>query len=114
MSKRFVKQGLFDWATMTVKFGGELSKPHNIFTAIAIKIPDYKYKVKERESLGNGWYGSPEINEYEEKNLYVIIRDGICIGQMRPYTQTGIKSSLEPCNEQAIKYLENNNIQYKP
>lgn len=112
--KRIVKQGLFDWQTMTVKFGGALSKPHNIFTATAIKIPDYKYKVKERESLGNGWYGSMEINEYEETNLYVIIKDGVCIGQMRPYHQEGIKSSLELCNEQAIKYLKNNNITYKP
>ncbi len=109
-----MKQGLFNHETLTVIFGGIHSKPHNIFECKAIKVPKYKYKLKERESLGNGWYGQMETNEYEEDNLYIIIKDNICIGQMNPYTQIhgNIKSTLYPCNQQSLELCKSLNIEY--
>lgn len=93
---------------LTVNFGGPMSKDKNIFTAKAIKVPDYKYTIRERESLGNGWYGQGfEERTVTEDNLYVIIKDGECIGQMNPYDyRSNIKSELRPCNEQALKFIQ--------
>lgn len=78
------KAGYFKHDTLTVEFGGELSKPHNRFTAKAIKVPDYKYTVREREDAGGGWYGAMEENEYTETNEYIIVRDGVFMGVMHP------------------------------
>lgn len=114
-AQRIVRVGMFNHDELTVSFGGEFSKPHNIFTAKAIKVPDYKYTVRERESLGGGWYGGMEVNEYTDDNLYVVIREGICIGQMHPYAKGhNIKSQLVECGEEALKFLRKNNIDYKP
>lgn len=104
-NNRIVKMGWFDRETLTVKFGGELSIPENIFIATAVKVPKYKYKIRERESLGNGWYGGMETNEYEEDNLYLIFHEGVCIGQMNP-TWSDDKSQLQELNEYAEKYLK--------
>lgn len=113
---RYTRSGKFNHNDLTVQFGGELSKPHNIFSATAIKVPKYTYHVKERESLGNGWYGSTETNTYTEDNLYVIIKDGVCIGQMRPYSEDSSgygKSTLEYCNEHSCAFLKTFGIEYK-
>jgi hypothetical protein len=94
-------QGLFNHETLTVQFGGKHSKPENIFTATAIKIPDYKYKLYERAGAGGGcYYDYKEWNEYEETNAYLIFRDGVLIGWMKPHHDShGIKSMLFPMEE---------------
>lgn len=111
------KKGLFNWDDLTVRFGGELSVPKNIFTAKAIKVPDFKYRVRERESLGNGWYGNMETNEYTEDNLYIIIKDDICIGTMRAMAGERSKRDLTPLSKWTSKevynFLDKNNIKWK-
>ncbi len=99
-----MKSGLFNHDTLTVNFGGPLSVEKNKFTASAIKVADYKYKRRERESLGNGWYGGTEVNEYEQTNEYLIHRDGKVLGIMNPYAKehTGCKSSLQEFNPNKI------------
>lgn len=116
MSRNFMKQGLFDCETMTVTFGGELSKPENRFVANAIKVPDYKYKKQERESLGNGWYGSMEVNEYTEDNEYLIFKEnGEFMGAMSPYRgdMKHCKSQLYHPIKQALDFLKTLNVEYK-
>lgn len=88
--------GLFDYEALTVKFGGEKSKPEFIFIAQAIKIPDFEYKVYEREDAGNGWYGAKDWFTYTEKYAYLIVRDGIPIGFMRHPYNGNIKTPLIP------------------
>lgn len=112
MSKQY-QMGLFDEGTMTVQFGGEHSKPEKIFTARAIKIPDFEYRVYEREDAGNGWYGSKQWNTYIEKFAYLILRDGQPIGFMRqPYVQK-IKTPLLELDDKYVthemkQFLKNN------
>lgn len=92
------KKGLFDHETLTVKFGGEHSKPENIFTATAIKVPDFKYKRYETADAGGGWsYCYKEWNEYTQTNAYLILKEGEVIGWMNPYAPChNIKSDLYP------------------
>lgn len=73
---KVTKKGRFDFDTLTVKFGGEMSKPENRFTAQAIKVPDYVIKVMERADAGSGcYYTYKEEVEYEIKNAYIIVRE---------------------------------------
>lgn len=98
--KRITKCGLFDWETLTVKFGGELSKPENIFTAQAIKVPTYTYERLEREDAGGGWYGAKQKVTVTVDRLFIIVKDGKCIGYMNsPYTGNKIKTPLIPLEE---------------
>jgi len=107
----------FNHEDLTVCFGGELSKPQSIFKATALKIPTYSYTKREKEALKGGWYSDTKvINTYTESNHYIIIKDGECIGQMKPYSQKNIKSDLNPCNKYAREFVEskglNINTQY--
>lgn len=78
------KHGKFNLETLTVQFGGPLSKPHNIFTAKAIKVPKYSYTKSTRECLGGGWYGSGrDITNHIVDNEYAIFKDDVFIGTMR-------------------------------
>lgn len=93
------KRGVFDFDTLTVKFGGELSKPENVFTAQAVKVPKFKYTTMEQADAGGGcYYGYKEEVEHTEDNAYIIIRDGSVIGWMIPY-HWGIKSELFSLDE---------------
>lgn len=112
------KSGLFNHETLTVSFGGPLSKPHNVFTANAIKCPDYSYFVNERECLGGGWYGGMGRVEKEEKNEYLIHRDGVFIGMMYPYPANHrIKSRLlqpEPIPPRILELIKENGLTINP
>ena len=79
------KSGIVDLDTLTIKFGGAFSKPENIFTANLIKIPDYTFSYKERESLGGGWYGGMETVTSHEKYLYAVVHNNIFRGFVRAY-----------------------------
>lgn len=81
------KKGSFNHSDLTVKFGGEFSKPENIFTANAIKVPKYTIVSTERESLGNGWYGGRVKVEREYDRSYIIVHENTIIGWMIPYPQ---------------------------
>ena len=106
---KFRKAGYFDHESLTVKFGGPLSKPDNIFVAKAIKVPKYSLTSYERECLGNGWYGSNKekvVREYD--NTYLIYKDGQLIGYMRPYHGSlNLKSDLIPIDgiKGPLKYI---------
>ena len=102
-----MKQGYFNHETLEVSFGGELSKPHNIFTAKAIKIPSFSFINKHKECLGNGWYSTKTITEtIIVNNLYLIIKENKVIGTMSPYHQVNkVKSYLNPINENTNKYV---------
>lgn len=112
------RQGLFDHETLKVEFGHTLSKPENRFFAEAIKVPDYNYTVRERSDEGGGCYGSMELNEYTEKNEYMIVRDGVLIGLMKPYHKMhNIKSDLweyRHINPRIVKLCKEHNIEIKP
>lgn len=79
------KKGYFDHKTLTVQFGGPLSKPEKRFIAQAVKVPTYKYPVYEREDAGGGWYGEKEWVEKTADNMYLILSEGKIIGWMDPY-----------------------------
>lgn len=103
-----MKQGLFNRETLIVKFGGPLSKPHNIFDAIAIKVPDYTYSKMEQECLGNGWKSvSKHKVIYTQDNAYIIIKDNVCIGYMIPYRCGKIKNYLIPIGIDTPKQIKN-------
>jgi hypothetical protein len=104
-TKRIVKVGKFDYDTLTVKFGGELSKPENIFTAQAIKVPIFKYSYREREDAGGGAYYNNWVTITKEvDNAYIILRDNNIIGWMIPYAAChNIKSELRSLDECALK-----------
>jgi hypothetical protein len=115
--KRQNKTGFFDYDSMTVKFGGKNSKPENIFDCTAIKVPDYTYTVMEQEDAGGGCYYQTKVPvEYKETNTYVIIKGGVCIGQMFPYAKEHNlqKTTLVKCNSHALKLLKDKNIRYEP
>lgn len=79
-------KGYFDWDTLTVHFGGQQSKPENIYTANAIKVPDFKHTIMEKADAGGGaYYSYKEPVEYEVNNAFIILRDGVIIGWMRAY-----------------------------
>lgn len=96
--KQQFKLGFFDYNTLTVKFGGELSKPENRFVAQAIKVPPFKYTYKEREDAGGGAYYNNYITITDViDNAYLILRDGVVIGWMLPYAAChNMKSELRP------------------
>lgn len=50
-------EGYFNWDDFTIKIGN-VNKGYTIFKCL--KVPNYTIIYKERESLGNGWYGSSE------------------------------------------------------
>lgn len=97
MNQQFIK-GFFNYDNLTVKLGSELSKKNPLTIAKAIKVPDFKYTVKEKADAGGGWYyGYSEYNEYTEKNAYIIIKDDKILGWMNPYAACHkIKSDLYP------------------
>lgn len=114
LQNKYRKMGMFDYDTLTVKFGGELSKPENIFTATAIKVPSYTIVSYEREDAGNGWYGrNKERVERNYNNTYLIFKESECIGWMIGYDKCqNIKSELHPleiAHEQVLKYLKSIN-----
>lgn len=92
------QRGYFDHDTLTVTLGSELSKKNPLTIAKAIKVPDFKYTVKERADAGGGcYYGYSEVNEYTEKNAYIIVKDDKVLGWMNPYAACHkIKSDLYP------------------
>lgn len=94
---QFVK-GFFDYETLTVKLGSELSKKNPLIIAKAVKVPDFKYKVKEPADAGGGcYYGYNEVNEYTETNAYIIMKDNEILGWMNPHAACHkIKSDLYP------------------
>ena len=97
-SPTYGKSGKLNIETLTMSFGGELSKPHNKFIAKAIKVPKYSYTTKERECLGGGWYGSGyDIINHVVDNEYAIFKDDIFIGTAR-------YSSLSDMNTQLVSY----------
>jgi hypothetical protein len=86
MTKVYFRKGAFDFDALIVKFGGDKSKPENIFTATAIKVPDFTYTVMEKEDAGGGWYYENKVAvEYRVNNAYIIMRNNEIIGWMRPY-----------------------------
>lgn len=88
-------KGFIDFNTMRVKFGGELSKPHNNLTAEAIKIPPFEYQVTERADAGGGcYYNYSETVTRTEDNMYAIVKDGLCIGVMVAYSGNTHPSEL--------------------
>jgi hypothetical protein len=98
---RIVKQGYFDYDTLTVKFGGALSTPKNIFTAQAVKVPAFKYTYREREDAGGGaYYNRWETITKTVDNAYIILREGKVIGWMIPYAAChNMKSELRSLDE---------------
>lgn len=111
------KKGYFDYDTLTVKFGTDYDKPEFKFTAQAIHVPPYKYQVYEREDAGGGWYGAKTWVEYEAKYVYIIVKDGLCIGFMSHPYHDGIKSELLPINDktdkQIVTFFKSLNLPYK-
>lgn len=95
--QQFLK-GFFDYDTLTVKLGSELSTKNPVRIAKAIKVPDFKYTVKEKADAGGGYYyGYSEENEYMERNAYIIVYNNEVIGWMNPYAACHkIKSDLYP------------------
>lgn len=46
-----------------------------------VKLPTYTYSYKERECLGNGWYGaSCETITKQQENAYLVIHNDKAIG----------------------------------
>ena len=91
-----IQRGYFDWETLTVSFGHEKSKPENRFIAYAIKVPKFEYTYKEREDAGGGCYYNSWVTVTKEiDDAFLILRDGVVIGQMLPYAPChNIKSDL--------------------
>lgn len=110
--KAHYKKGLFDYSTLTVKFGGEHSSLENTFIATAIKVPTYEYQVKERADAGGGcYYGYSEIITKKADRTFLIFRDSECIGWMfHPYVNHNIKTNLLPIDEntpkEVLRFLE--------
>lgn len=100
-----VKKGWFDHNTLTVKFGGENSTPENIFTAQAVKVPEFKYTYREREDAGGGAYYNNWVTITETvSNAYIILREGKVIGWMMPYSPChNIKSELREFDKYTFK-----------
>lgn len=99
--KRIVKEGWFDHDTLTVRFGGDLSKPHNKFTAQAVKVPTFKWVYKEREDAGGGAYYNNWVTvEKVADSVYIILKEDEPIGWMIP-AQRGhnVKSPLRSLEE---------------
>jgi len=95
-SYKIFRKGALNAETLTVQFGGEHSKPENIFTAKAVKVPDFKYTVMEQEDAGGGCYYNGKIPvEYTEKNAYLVVRGNEIIGWMRQ-DMTDFKKDLYP------------------
>jgi hypothetical protein len=105
--KRIVKQGYFDYDTLTVKFGGALSTPQNIFTAQAVKVPDFNYTYKEREDAGGGAYYNNWVTITKTvNNAYIILKEDKVIGWMIPYAACHkIKSELRSLDECPFKEI---------
>lgn len=95
--QQFLK-GFFDYDTLTVKLGSELSTKTPLRIAKAIKVPDFKYTMKEKADAGGGaYYSYSEVNEYTERNAYIIMYNNEVIGWMNPYAACHkIKSDLYP------------------
>lgn len=109
------KQGKFHFDTLIVEFGGAMSKPENIFTALAIKVPPYSVTYYERESLGNGWYlSSKEKVTKVIDGEYLIIKDTKCIGYMYPsiHDHKSTLLTLDYARPEVIKFLGTLNIPF--
>lgn len=107
-----MKQGLFNHDDLTVKFGGALSKPENIFVAKAVKVPDYTITVREQESEPGGWYikGSYITRTVVKDRIYLIFRDNKCIGYMQAYHKgvcNNCKSDLYPITANTNSHIIN-------
>lgn len=100
------KRGYFNYDTLQVRFGGKNTDPEFVIEAKAIHVPPYQYTVKERESLGGGYYGSMETNTYTEERAFLIVKENVCIGYMvHPYIQEDIASYLKPITSETNKNI---------
>lgn len=108
------KKGVFNYETLTVDFGGVMSKPEFAFTAKAIHVPPYKYTVREREDAGGGWYGAMETVTKTADRVYLIVKGETCIGVMYHPYHFGIKTNLLPVedNTPEKKFLDTLNLKY--
>jgi hypothetical protein len=105
----------FNYSTLTAKVG-------NIYKGYeelpCIQIPTFKRKVKERESLGNGWYGGMEIVEKVYDKCFIIIKDNKPFGVLQhPYHESNnIKSDILPITHKLVhkEITDYINKTYKP
>ena len=97
-------KALFNLTDLTVKVGNKI-KGYEILPVL--KVPTFKRIVLERESLGNGWYGSKEKVEKIYDRYYIIMKEGNPYGILsEPYIHDNIKSDILPLN--GVSYIEVN------
>ncbi len=79
-----MKQGTVDLNSLTMRFGGALSKPHNIFTATLHKAPTYELVTHEYECYGGGWRSQSKFPvKTIIDNKYFVFKDSECIGVVK-------------------------------
>ena len=87
----------FNYATLIATVGNSYKGYDELS---CIQIPPFTKQELERESLGNGWYGSKVLITKVYDRYYVIIKDTKIYGiLMYPYHQDlKIKSDIYPIN----------------
>jgi len=97
-------QGYFNWSDFTVKIGN-IHKGYTICKCL--KVPDYTITYRERESLGNGWYGASEEVTEVMKHSFIVFKDDEIIGYIiKPYAQENMRSYIQPVTNSTHKPIK--------
>ena len=99
----------FNYDTLVAKVGNKYKGYKELQ---CIKIPTFTKQFRERQSLGNGWYGDIIIVDKIFDKYFIILENNIPIGVLNhPYYQD-IKSDILPINykyhpKEVITFIKN-------
>ena len=85
----------FNYSTLIAKVGNSYKGYEELK---CVQVPAFTKQVKERESLGGGWYGSMETVTKTFDRYFIILKDDKPYGVLiEPYHEvTSIKSDIHP------------------
>lgn len=99
-----LKKCYFNYDTLEAKVGNVV-KGYEILNCL--KVPTFKRNKKERESLGNGWYGEKITVEVIYDKCFIIIKDNKPFGLLiDPYYEPTIKSNIYAIDKPQFKEIE--------
>jgi len=87
----------FNYSTLKAKVGNSIKGYEELD---CVQVPTFKRVILEKESLGNGWYGSKQKVEKTYNNYFIILKNNKPFGVLyEPYSEKhNIKSNIIDIN----------------
>lgn len=95
----------FNYNTLEAKVGNKIK---GYETLNCLPVPIFKRIIKERESLGNGWYGSNKVDVEYEYKCFIIMKNNKPFGILiNPYHEESIKNDIISIDSKTCIEIDN-------